>query len=168
MEQAEEQSLYDPLTGLANRRLMEIALQQGWAGALRGEGLAVMMIDLDHFKEINDTFGHRMGDEVLKVVGETLRSEARGVDVVARYGGDEFLVIMPRGHAAGARTLAARLKRRLVGWVDFTPGIACYTPSLNQPADLIDAADKALYAERLKQGRIRLDGQQAPGNVHQA
>mgnify|MGYP002778175272 CR=1 FL=1 len=165
---AHELALYDPLTGLANRRLMEVSLRQAWAGAQRGDGLAVIMIDLDNFKEINDTFGHRMGDEVLKVVGETLRSEARGVDVVVRYGGDEFLVIMPRGNGTGARALTRRLKNRLAGWVEFTAGIACYAPGQSDPNDLIEDADKALYNERLKQGRGRIGGGEGPKALNSA
>jgi diguanylate cyclase (GGDEF)-like protein len=165
---ARELALYDALTGLANRRLMEVSLKQAWSAAQRGEGLALIMIDLDNFKEINDTFGHRMGDEVLKVVGETLRKEARGADVVVRYGGDEFLVIMPRGNGNGARALTKRLKSRLAGWVEFTAGIACYAPTQTEPNELIEIADKALYNERLKMGRGRIGGGEAPPALNSA
>lgn len=141
-------SLTDPLTGLANRRRAGIALTQAWAEAQRGAGLALMLLDLDDFKEINDSRGHAAGDEVLRQVADALRAEARATDVVARYGGDEFLIVLPGGGALGAGALARRLRNRLRGEVSFSVGIAEYSSAFNSVEELTRGADHALY--RLK------------------
>lgn len=153
-EEMQRLALHDPLTGLANRRQMEVVLKHAWAAAERGEGLAMVMLDLDGFKALNDRHGHSVGDQVLCIAADCLRQEARGSDVIVRYGGDEFLVILPRGTAEGARALAERVRRRLEGWVEVTAGVAAYHGSYITPADLIDAADQDMYRSRaLRPGR---------------
>ena len=136
----------DALTGLANRRTLGRAL-----GRLRPED-TVVMIDLDHFKAINDSFGHREGDKVLRLFGRTLAATVRAADQVGRYGGEEFVVILP---AAGAERFLARLR---IEWmrtrpypVTFSAGVAAAEPD---PRKALHAADRALY--RAKQsGRNR-------------
>ena len=136
----------DPLTGLANRRTLGRAL-----GRLRPED-TVVMIDLDHFKAINDSHGHREGDNVLRLFGRTLAATVRAADQVGRYGGEEFVVILP---ADGAERFLARLR---IEWmrtrpypVTFSAGVASARPD---PGKALHAADCALY--RAKQsGRNR-------------
>jgi diguanylate cyclase (GGDEF)-like protein len=158
IESAYELSLTDPLTGLANRRQMDVVLRHAWAAAERGEGLAVMMLDLDGFKGLNDAHGHSFGDQILGIAAECLREEARGADAVIRYGGDEFLVIMPRGTATGGKSLASRVRHRLHGWVGVSAGVAEYHPSYLTPMDLIDAADADLYRNKALRGFDRPHG----------
>lgn len=148
MEVAQAQALHDPLTGLANRRKMEVVMEQAWAAAERGEGLTLLMMDLDGFKGVNDRLGHAAGDDILRIVGESLRQEVRRSDTAVRYGGDEFLVILPHAGVAGARLLAERVRRRTAGWVNISMGIAEYSPLHATPAHLLAAADAAMYAAR--------------------
>ena len=150
LESAFELSLTDPLTGLANRRQMDVVLKHAWASAERGEGLALMMLDLDGFKQLNDAHGHVFGDQILCIAAECLRDEARGADAVIRYGGDEFMVILPRGTTAGARSLAARVRKRLQGWVGVSAGIAEFHGAYTSPRELISAADEDLYRQKAR------------------
>jgi len=138
-------SLSDPLTGLANRRQMKIVLERGLAAARRGEGLAVVMFDLDGFKQINDQKGHLAGDRILVTVADALRREARGADLVVRYGGDEFLVVLPGGSAQGASALVRRVRQRLAGEIEVSAGVAEYTPQLVTVEQMIESADRNLY-----------------------
>jgi diguanylate cyclase (GGDEF)-like protein len=138
-------SLADPLTGLANRRQMKLVLDRGMAAARRGEGLAVVMFDLDDFKIVNDVDGHVAGDRILVSVAEVLRREARGADLVVRYGGDEFLVVLPGGTAQGASAFVRRVRERLEGQVELSAGVAEYAPHLTTVEQIIEAADRNLY-----------------------
>jgi len=140
-----ELSLTDPLTGLANRRHLQVVLERSLAAARRGDPLALALVDLDGFKEINDTRGHLAGDRVLRGVASALAAEARGSDLVARYGGDEFLIVLPGGDAASARTLLARVRARLDPDVTVSAGIVEYTAALGCADDLLAAADQNLY-----------------------
>ncbi|MBB4637328.1 diguanylate cyclase [Longimicrobium terrae] len=144
LEEVRTLSLTDPLTGLGNRRHMELMLAQAWAAAGRGESLAVLALDLDGFKQINDARGHHAGDELLCAVAQALRSEARAADIVVRCGGDEFLAILPGGTADGAQLLAERVRRRLDGQVGITAGVAVFTPETADPEALIREADRRL------------------------
>lgn len=156
------QSRTDPLTGLANRRQL-LELLEDELGRVRRHGvpLSCLMVDLDHFKRINDGHGHPVGDQVLASVARTLQGELRDVDLVARYGGEEFLVVLPATPSAGAEQVAARCLERLrrtpilAGQVriDVTAslGVATLAPGSDvQVEELIRLADDALY--RAKQG----------------
>lgn len=109
--QLENQATTDSLTGIANRRHIQQSLEQAFAQASRhGHDLACLMIDLDGFKGLNDTLGHQAGDKILQAVGHCLRANCRGADIFGRYGGDEFVVLMPETDFEGARCVAKRMR----------------------------------------------------------
>ncbi len=150
----------DPLTGLPNRRAFDEVLEREWRRARRsGVPLALIMVDLDHFKHYNDFYGHPAGDECLKTVAGLLRSNARRpVDFVARYGGEEFIVLLPDTDAEGASHVAERLcdavrsaniehrKSPSSNFVTASFGLAALVPDrLPAAATLVAVADEALY-----------------------
>ncbi|MDB4947790.1 MAG: Response regulator/GGDEF domain protein [Gemmatimonadetes bacterium] len=145
-------ALTDPLTGLANRRHMEVVLACAWGAAQRGDPLAVIVMDLDGFKAVNDERGHLAGDALLQAVAAALRAEARGADTVVRYGGDEFLAILPGGGEEGAGALLARVRERLAGRVQFSAGVAVHGPHHASADALIRDADRALYEGKRARG----------------
>ena len=113
-EQARTRMTRDALTGLYNRGYFDEALPRAVAHAERYQHpLSVLLVDTDHFKEINDTHSHLVGDRVLKLVAELLAEHARAADTVCRYGGDEFVVILSSADAASAAAFAERFRRRL-------------------------------------------------------
>ena len=145
LEEIRQLSLTDPLTGLANRRRMELMVEHAWASAKRGKPLTVVLMDLDNFKQVNDQQGHLAGDRMLQLVASVLQEEVRGSDLVVRYGGDEFLVLLPgEGIRAGA-SLIGRVQSRLAGRVEFSAGIADYQEDFRSMQDLVAAADANLY-----------------------
>ncbi|WP_269791438.1 ligand-binding sensor domain-containing diguanylate cyclase [Stenotrophomonas sp. Iso1] len=156
----------DGLTGIANRHAMEKALQRAWQRcAKRGEPLAVMMIDVDHFKRFNDTNGHHMGDQQLRRVAGILAAETDDADeLVARYGGEEFVVILPGSEREVAATRAERLRSRVeqasaeAGLpVTISVGVAVVAPLLeDDPMALVRCADQALYRVK-RNGRNRVE-----------
>lgn len=154
LEHLQASALTDGLTGVANRRAFDAALDREVAIAARSdEPLAVVIIDLDHFKSLNDTFGHLAGDDVLRAVGAALRSCIRQGDVVARYGGEEFALVLPGAAAADAVGVAERVRealRRVDGprAVTASLGIACRPDAGVTGAELLAAADAALYASK--------------------
>jgi diguanylate cyclase (GGDEF)-like protein len=152
----------DGLTGLKNRRSFQESLTASHAFALRqGLPLSLMMIDVDHFKQFNDTFGHTAGDEVLNAVAQLLRRGTRAHDVVARYGGEEFALVLPATDAEPGRILAERLRQTLAthDWpvrrVTASFGVATLLHVDRDPIALIREADKALYHSK-QQGRNRV------------
>lgn len=151
----------DALTGLSNRRGLDQALSQETSRAARtGGALAVAVIDLDHFKRVNDTAGHQAGDRVLRQVGEALRDGIREYDVAARLGGDEFVVVLPGCGPHEAVRVAERLRASIgtrvrgVAAVTATAGVAVFGLHGTDPVALVGAADAALYAGK-RAGRNR-------------
>lgn len=144
----------DPLTGLHNRRwLEERGVDHVNLARRHGYPLTVMLIDIDYFKQVNDTKGHPVGDEVLKIFGRVLSSSARDTDLVARYGGEEFAVLMPLSDAEAATELDARLRQALsvqmteeLGWsVTFSAGCASMHSGEDNLLSMISRADALLY-----------------------
>jgi len=152
-QRVHELTLTDPLTGLGNRRKLEIVLEHAFAAARRGQPLTVVMIDIDGFKEFNDTRGHLAGDDVLRRFADCLRNQVRGADLVVRYGGDEFLLVMAGATAEAAETTLTRIRAHLEDDIRFTAGTAEYSPLLGSPHEIVDHADRALYAVRRERAR---------------
>lgn len=166
-KQLEHQATTDALTGLPNRRLMEMSLQRDLAKCAReGEPFALVMLDVDHFKRFNDTYGHELGDRVLRRVGDALNGAARRSDLAARFGGEEFCVLLPNTDVPGAELVAERLRtaiertflvhegERLQVTASF--GIAVRAGTAQEGASaLIQRADAALYAAK-RGGRNRV------------
>jgi two-component system, cell cycle response regulator len=169
----------DSLTGLYNRRYASThfaALFDSAKAAVKPIG--VMMIDIDHFKQINDTHGHAIGDEVLRAIANRLSQHLRAFDTVARWGGEEFVVIMPEADARVAAGVAERLRKRIAaapiaisgtaGQITVTAsfGVAIAEPETASADDLLSAADAALYAaKRAGRNRIALAGEGAGDSV---
>ncbi len=155
----------DPLTGLFNRRAFFARLFEAWAEAERlGHPLALLLLDLDRFKEINDGFGHEVGDRVLQHVARLLRTQARRYDVPARIGGEEFALLMPGSGRAQGLAAAERLRAQLDAMpLELEPGSLKVTasfgvaskPTAQDPQDLLRRADRALYAAK-RAGRNRV------------
>jgi diguanylate cyclase (GGDEF)-like protein/PAS domain S-box-containing protein len=156
---------HDPLTGLMNRRSFETALEAHVAHCKRyGPAGAVLMLDLDHFKRINDDYGHNVGDQVIVMTGDRLRQRLRESDVIARLGGDEFVVLLPVGGGADARAVAQGLVEAIHadapaiadGLVRLSAsiGIALFDEAEHSPAQMLVDADLAMY-EAKEAGRDR-------------
>jgi diguanylate cyclase (GGDEF)-like protein len=152
LEKVSHLAANDPLTGLANRMTFGESLQRELARAHRDGGdVTLVMLDLDHFKRLNDTRGHQAGDEVLRRTAATLREQQRAYDTVARYGGEEFALIAPGLTAADAEALAERIRAAIAGnGCDVTAsiGVATYPRDAADPDSLVAAADGALYSSK--------------------
>ncbi len=152
----------DGLTGLINHRAFQDFLDTQYQLAQRSLGtVSVLLMDVDFFKQYNDTYGHLAGDEVLKKLAATLTESARGMDFIARYGGEEFVVVLPATDADGAIHAAERYREAIESqdWPDRTVtvsiGVATLGPNIHSKTDLITAADQALY-ESKRAGRNRV------------
>jgi diguanylate cyclase (GGDEF)-like protein len=166
-ERLRDQSIRDPLTGLHNRRYLEESFAQELARARRGKRpLAVFMLDVDHFKKFNDAHGHEAGDAVLQALGRELRGNCRDGDIVCRFGGEEFTVILPDTPVEGGRIWAERLMRKVhamqvkagatvLPGVTVSMGLAIYPEHGEDTETLLQAADLALYDAK-RAGRDRL------------
>ncbi|MGI8775176.1 MAG: diguanylate cyclase [Actinomycetota bacterium] len=159
--QMQQMANTDPLTGLANRRTFQSTLEREISRATRnGEPITLMMLDIDHFKEFNDTLGHQAGDEVLRDVGRALIEICRDFDTPARYGGEEFAVIVPACSAKESLVVGERLRGAVNALdagaaVKASAGVATYPTHAGDAEALIMAADEALY-ESKRAGRDRL------------
>jgi len=160
LDEVERLAAGDPLTGLANRRVLEDALHREVERAFRTNGsVSFMVLDLDYFKEINDTRGHQAGDRVLQDVAEALASGTKGFDLAARYGGDEFAVLLPGCQRADAPVVAERLRALAAeampdGRANLSAGVATLPGDAMDAEALVSAADRALYAAK-REGRAR-------------
>lgn len=142
-----EVAVTDSLTGLPNRRRFHDAYATSLDDALEQKlPLALMLIDVDHFKEINDEFGHPAGDDKLREVAQALKSVLRATDLVARYGGDEFVVVAPHANRDAACALAERMRTAAVDCdASVSIGVAIYPEDAEDRDQLVSAADAALY-----------------------
>jgi len=154
----EQQSIHDALTGLHNRRYLQEILPREIQRALRLENpqLAVMMIDIDYFKKINDTYGHEAGDRVLREIARMFKTNTRNEDIVVRYGGEEFLLLFPTLDIQGAYTRADLLRTEIkksnieiegvrLPSITISIGISCLPEHGSDDQTLIRLADQALY-----------------------
>lgn len=171
----EEMALTDVLTGLPNRRHAMERLGREWEACTRiGAPLACMMIDADGFKQINDSYGHDAGDEVLRQLARQLRYAVRTDDVVCRLGGDEFLILCPNTPLPGAMHIAELLRKSIDAlrvpagtgeWKgSVSVGVAVRAPDMHSLEDLIKAADESVYAAK-RNGRNRVACIQAGGGT---
>jgi len=163
-----DQVLTDPLTGLGNHRFLHEAFQtETQKQASSGKPLSCLMMDLDHFKRVNDSYGHPFGDMVLTGLADRIREGIRPGDSAARYGGEEFLCLLPDCDQPGARAVAERIRRLVEAnpfqkdgqAVPVTVSIGCATrekPLAGGYQTLIEAADQALYSAK-KKGRNRVE-----------
>jgi diguanylate cyclase (GGDEF)-like protein len=158
----EQLSVTDALTGLLNRRYIEARLAEEIKRSNRhGLAMSFMMLDVDHFKSYNDTFGHPAGDEALKMVGDVIRNTLRSADVAARFGGEEFSILLPQTTGEEAAAIAERIRHNIENadfphrQVTVSIGVASCSADLCVSADLVAAADRALY-EAKRRGRNRV------------
>jgi diguanylate cyclase (GGDEF)-like protein/putative nucleotidyltransferase with HDIG domain len=169
LQKAQEQAITDGLTGVKTHRFFMEALSSEWKRSTRaGRAFALVLLELDRFKFVNDFYGHLEGDIVLQRVGQILETNCRRSDVVARYGGDEFVILMPETNMEHARQWA----RKLRGWVSSDPllreknisasfGIACYPLHGSSPQEIIQVADASLYLSKHQGGNEVRDPNQA-------
>jgi two-component system cell cycle response regulator len=168
VQQSMELAVTDPLTGLYNRRYMEThADSLVERAAARGKPLSVLIIDIDHFKAVNDTHGHDAGDDVLREFSDRLRSCIRGIDLACRQGGEEFVVVMPDTDLGVANKVAERIRRRIAAEpfpiergsrsveVTISIGLACRIGPQDKAALIMKRADAALYLAK-RNGRNRV------------
>lgn len=167
LETARQEASTDALTALANRKAFDAALEERCAATAPGHGLCLIMADIDHFKRFNDSHGHLIGDKLLRFVANILRESVKGQDLVARFGGEEFAILLPdtppRGALAVAETLRARVQgqklrrtdnQRSLGGVTLSLGVACFRAGETADA-FVARADAALYqSKRLGRNRV--------------
>jgi two-component system cell cycle response regulator len=161
LDRSLEMAVTDPLTGLRNRRYVRRHLE----GVLRNSGAATLLIDVDRFKSVNDTYGHAAGDVVLREVAERVRGHLRAADVVARYGGEEFLIVMSGASAEDGRIVAERLRNAIASVpvkaegqeLNITASIGVASGDIGAASDdVVSAADAALYRAK-NNGRNRVE-----------
>ena len=167
MEKLNNYAITDPLVNIYNRRhFLELAEDLLPRIAAQNEQVSVLMIDLDHFKRINDTYGHTVGDQVLQMFGNDCRQFIRGQDILARFGGEEFVIMLPKVGLMQAYQIAERLRAEIEEkilyiaeysiQITISIGVACIIPDANsQVTDLIERADKAVYQAK-QNGRNRV------------
>ena len=163
-ERIRQLAYVDGLTGIHNRRFFEMRILEELERASRfGGRMSVIMMDIDHFKRLNDEFGHLLGDEVLRAVSTILKHQLRKMDMVCRYGGEEFAVVVPETSGENALTVAEKLRRQVEAYnfpgvprpVTISCGVADYPVHGNTRDEVVAAADAALYVAKLS-GRNRV------------
>jgi diguanylate cyclase len=177
-ERLKEQAIRDPMTGLFNRRYLDTVVPAEVARCERDKTpLAVLMMDLDHFKNVNDTYGHQGGDEVLKALAALLLANVRASDVACRYGGEEFLLLLPNMHCDAALERAEQWRAAFAATTvnyggaaikaTLSIGIACYPQDGASVEELTRCADLALYQAK-EQGRDRVVLYRAPDAIQKS
>jgi diguanylate cyclase len=176
LDDVRREALLDPLTKVHNRKAFDDGLLRAIAQAAESDKpLCLMLIDIDHFKRFNDTWGHQTGDQVLRLVAMTVKSNIKGKDIAARYGGEEFGAILPDTDLEGAVHVAENIRRAVqakellkrstnekLGRVTASFGVAMLRPE-DSPSALIERADRCLYAAK-RAGRNRVVGEDTLGN----
>ena len=173
---AKEEATTDALTGLANRKALQRAMDQLLqpdSASAEEAGHCLLIADIDRFKRINDSFGHLLGDKVIKFVGNAIKECTKGKDLVARFGGEEFVVLLPETHLKGALAVGESIRRAIesgrlvrsdtresIGTVTISIGTARYRPGERSEA-LIERADAALYRAK-EGGRNRVERESLP------
>jgi diguanylate cyclase len=180
LEAIRAESLTDPLTGLGNRKYFDRSIEMAVQTALaNGEPLSLLMFDIDHFKSFNDSYGHLTGDQVLRLVGMSLKQTIKGQDITARYGGEEFAVVLPNTALRQALTVADHIRRavmskelkkkstgEILGRVTISVGVSMLKPG-DDTDSLIERADACLYAAK-RNGRNRVICEADPEYVAEA
>ena len=161
LDEVRRESMLDPLTKIFNRKSFNEGLLKAFTEARNGEApLCLMLLDIDHFKRFNDTWGHQTGDQVLRLVAMTLKSNIKGRDLAARYGGEEFAAILPETDLEGAIIVADNIRKAIqakellkrstnekLGRITASFGVAIFHPG-DTPSSLIERADRCLYAAK--------------------
>jgi diguanylate cyclase (GGDEF)-like protein len=172
INQLQQHALFDVLTGLRNHRYFQLRLQDELRRSDRtGVPTALVLIDLDNFKKINDSFGHAAGDQVLRDVARTLERGVRASDIVCRYGGEEITIILPETGVDDGRQVAERLRAAVEGLngpasprVTISAGVACYPEHAADCDALIKIADRAMYrAKQAGKNRVSIPDEAPPG-----
>jgi diguanylate cyclase len=168
LDRVRQEAVHDPLTGLSNRRAFDDRLADSLDQTLKElKSICLLMVDVDHFKDINDKHGHQIGDKILQYIASVLKKNFKGKDLVARYGGDEFAVIVENAPSAGVHSVAETVRKVVeesnlkrtdtgepLGDVTVSIGYEC-ARSGDTPGKMLDRTDKALYQAKLK-GRNRV------------
>ena len=164
VERVKQLAYLDGLTGIFNRRFFELRIVEEIERARRfGTGMAVVMVDIDQFKRLNDEFGHSLGDEVLRQVSSIFHQQLRKIDVLCRYGGEEFAILLSQTNAVHALGVAEKLRKTVEAWqfpgvprpVTISAGTANYSEHGTTRDELVKAADAGLYAAK-QEGRNRV------------
>ncbi|TCK18053.1 diguanylate cyclase [Thiogranum longum] len=169
LDRVRQEAVKDPLTGLANRRAFDERLAESLDDSLQQlSKICLLMVDIDHFKKINDEHGHQIGDKILQYVSSVLKKNFKGKDLVARFGGDEFAVIVENAPIAGVQRVAETIREQVsdstlkrtdtgepLGKVTVSIGYDCLKPD-DRPGDVLKRADKALYTAK-QNGRNRVE-----------
>lgn len=164
LEQVKEQAITDPLTGLFNRRHFDERLSTEMKKALRTKRpFTIVSLDLDHLKQINDTYGHSAGDAAIATIGKILLQNVREIDIPARFGGEEFAVIMPEVDSDGGVIAAERIRAVIasryvegIGNITASVGVATFLKHANTQGELLELVDQAMYRAK-KNGRNRVE-----------
>ncbi|MBI4922522.1 MAG: GGDEF domain-containing protein [Devosia nanyangense] len=161
LDEVRRESMLDPLTKIFNRKSFDEGMLKAFADASGGgQPLCLMLLDIDHFKRFNDTWGHQTGDQVLRLVAMTLKSNIKGKDMAARYGGEEFVAILPETDLEGAIIVADNIRKAVqakellkrstnekLGRITASFGVAAYRPG-DTTSSLIERTDRCLYAAK--------------------
>jgi diguanylate cyclase len=175
LEEVRREALTDPLTGIPNRKFFDTRLREAARDAMEtGDPLSLLIIDIDHFKQFNDSYGHQLGDQVLRLVARTLTDSVKGRDTPARYGGEEFGIVLPQTRLKDAHGLADQIRRTIMrrhiirkntgddfGTITLSIGVSCYRPG-EKLVEIIRRADAALYQAK-HAGRNRVASEDSAG-----